>query len=115
VRSIVQRRGVPVPVSPDRLPNCRTRQQRSSGSLVPIQGGDGPSTAIRAQPSAVGDYAIDEDAAVCYIDGQIPKGPPPPQSGTIPPSFDREVIVVIRDQAYFVSAGYRRNMPIETP
>jgi hypothetical protein len=54
-------------------------------------------------------------AVLCYIDGQIPKGPPPPVLGTIPPSFDRAVIVVIDGQAELVMASYRDQVPIVAP
>ena len=81
-----------------------------------------PSTigAIRALPAVSGNpqlarYSADQSATVCYIDGQIPKDPPPPMSGTIPPSFDRAVVVVVDQNAIFVSAGYRQNLPIESP
>lgn len=71
--------------------------------------------AIAASDPQLASYPIDEEATICYIDGRIPKGPPPPQSGTIPPSFDRAVLVVIRDQVYIVAAGYRQNLPIQAP
>jgi hypothetical protein len=54
-------------------------------------------------------------AVLCYIDGQIPKGPPPQISGTIPPSFDRAVIVVVDGQSDLIMAGYRDNLPIVAP
>ena len=76
--------------------------------------------ALRQMPAvdhlaALATYPINEEATVCYVDGQIPRGPLPPPSGTIPPSFDRAVYVVIRGQAYFVSAGYRQYLPIQSP
>jgi hypothetical protein len=54
-------------------------------------------------------------AVLCYIDGQIPKGPPPPMSGTVPPSFDRAVIAVIDGQPDLIMAGYRDNLPVVAP
>ena len=60
-------------------------------------------------------YAEDEEATICYIDGQIPKGPPPPASRTIPPSFDRAVLVVVGDQTYPVTLGYSENIPVQAP
>jgi hypothetical protein len=76
--------------------------------------------AIRQLPAVANnaqlvDHADGEEAAVCYIDGQIPKGPPRPLSGTIPPSFDRAVLVVVGDQAYFIAAGYEQSLPILAP
>ena len=70
--------------------------------------------AIANNPQLAG-YAGDEDATVCYIDGDIPKGPPPPPSGTIPPSFNRAVLVVVGDQTYTVTLGYSENIPIRAP
>jgi hypothetical protein len=60
-------------------------------------------------------YSSDQAATVCYIDGQIPKGPPPGTSGTIPPSFDRAVVVVVGQDTIFISAGYSQDLPIQAP
>jgi hypothetical protein len=54
-------------------------------------------------------------AVLCYIDGQIPKGPPPQPSGTVPPSFDRAVIAVIDGQPDLIMAGYQDNVPLVAP
>jgi hypothetical protein len=72
--------------------------------------------AVRDNPQLAG-FAADQPATVCYIDGQIPKGPPPPDdpSATIPPSFDRAVLVVVGQTSVFIAAGYRQNMPIQAP
>lgn len=78
--------------------------------------------AIRAVPAARNDeqlatYPSDGAASICYIDGQIPKGPPipPDPSATVPPSFDRAVLVVIGQDTFMVAAGYRQNLPIKAP
>jgi hypothetical protein len=78
--------------------------------------------AIRRLPAArdnpqLSAYASDEPAVVCYIDGQIPKGPPPPAnpSITLPPSFDRAVLVVVGSDVLFIAAGYRDSLPIQPP
>ncbi len=73
-------------------------------------------TAVKDNPQ-VARYADSDPAWVCYIDGEIPKGPPPPPdpSATIPPSFDRALLVVAGNQTYFIAAGYRQSMSIEAP
>ena len=54
-------------------------------------------------------------AYLCYLDGEIPKGPPPAANGAIQPPFDRAVVVVIDEKHTLVMAGYRDNLPIRTP
>ncbi len=69
----------------------------------------------RLEPQRWPDLPDGHPAALCYIDGQIPKGPPPPISGTIPPSFDRAVIAVVDGQSDLIMAGYRDNLPVVAP
>jgi hypothetical protein len=99
---------------------CVTTARDDGGSVAAAF----PSTvgAIRRLPlvnnnSQLSGYAAEEPATVCYIDGQIPKGPPPPNdpAATIPPSFDRAVLVVLGHEAIFIAAGYRQNLPIQAP
>jgi hypothetical protein len=77
--------------------------------------------AIRRLPAVANNpqldtYADAQVATVCYIDGEIPKGPgSPPPPATAPPSYDRAVLVVVGEDAIFVSAGYRDRMPIQAP
>lgn len=60
-------------------------------------------------------FAPTQEATVCYIDGEIAKGPPLPANGTVPPSFDRAVVVVVGDKQIPVAFGYRRSLPIQAP
>lgn len=60
-------------------------------------------------------YSSDQAATICYIDGQIPQGPPPGTSGTIPPSFDRAIVVIVGHDTIMVVAGYRQDLPIQAP
>jgi len=56
----------------------------------------------------------DTPAAACYLDGPVPKAPPPAMDGTVQPSFDRRLVIATEGAASFmVSAGYRDNMPAE--
>lgn len=48
-------------------------------------------------------------AAVCYIDGSIPKAPP----GGEP--FDRAVVAIVNGHADLLMAGYRATLPITAP
>jgi hypothetical protein len=70
--------------------------------------------AVNSNPQLAG-FPDDASAIVCYVDGDVPKGPPPRPSGSIPPSFDRDVLVVVGDSAFQVAPGYKAALPIESP
>lgn len=54
----------------------------------------------------------DTPAAACYLDGPVPKGPPPAMDGTVLPSFDRRLVMAAEGvTSFMVSAGYSGNMP----
>lgn len=56
----------------------------------------------------------DTPATACYLDGPVPKGPPPAVNGTVQPSFDRRLVIATEGaESFMVSAGYRGNMPAE--
>lgn len=58
----------------------------------------------------------DGDDAICWIDGEVSKAPPPPESGEVRPSFDRAVVrVSASGDATLIRAGYRTDMPVEEP
>jgi hypothetical protein len=100
-------------VAPDA---CRVLARDYSGSVVAAF--SGTLGAIRLLPE-VGDnpqlagHEDGEPATVCYVDGSIPKGPPPMEDGSIPPSFDRAVMVVVGDEAFTIALGYRERIPIQ--
>ena len=86
-----------------------------AGSFVTTIGAIRAVSMLEIQPGRWPGLADSHSAVLCYIEGQIPKGPPPRPSESIPPSFDRAVIVVIDGQAELVMAGYRDQVPIVAP
>jgi hypothetical protein len=87
-----------------------------AGSFVTTAGAIRRLEPLHIEPELFTGLPDSHPAMLCYIDGQIPKAPPPPlTSGTIPPSFDRAVIAVIDGQSDFIIAGYRDNLPVVAP
>lgn len=70
--------------------------------------------AVNSNPQ-LDSYPSDEAAIICYIDGAIQKAPPPPATGPIPPPFDRAVFVVVGSTSILIAAGYRQNLPTQSP
>lgn len=56
-----------------------------------------------------------ELAALCYFDGEIPKGPPPDPSGTPQPSFDRIIVAVVDGDSTMIVAGYQDRLAVVDP
>lgn len=86
-----------------------------AGSFVTTVGSIRALDQLHIEPQRWPGIPDSHPAVLCYIDGQIPKGPPPPISGTIPPSFDRAVIAVVDGQSDLIMAGYRDNLPVVAP
>ena len=57
----------------------------------------------------------DTPAVLCYLDGPVAKGPPPPPNDPIPPSFDRAVIGMAGSHADMIVAGYRAQITVRAP
>ncbi len=69
---------------------------------------------LSVQPQ-LASYADTQAVALCYVDGAIPKGPPPGPDGSIPPSYDRAVFVVVGGHYQFLMAWYREDLPATAP
>jgi hypothetical protein len=54
-------------------------------------------------------------AVLCYINGEIKKGPPPGPNGEIRAPFDRVVIAVVDGESTIIMAGYRDRLPVQAP
>lgn len=67
------------------------------------------------QPQRWPDFAPDHPAVLCYIDGQIAKGPPPGPNGEVSKSFDRTVVAIVDGQSELIIAGYRDQLPVRAP
>lgn len=60
--------------------------------------------------------ALDPDrpAAVCYLDAPVPKGPPPAADASLPPPFDRRLVLAADGADSFVAkAGHQASMRTE--
>ena len=88
---------------------------RVVGSFATTVGASRALQAFPVSPAPWPTLSADHAAVLCYIDGQIPKGPPPLAGGTTPPSFDRGVYAVVDGQSSLVEAGYRDNLPVVAP
>jgi hypothetical protein len=56
-----------------------------------------------------------ETIVLCYLDGELPNGPPPDDGGAIPPSFDRAVVAVVNGTAVPLVLGYQNDIPVADP
>jgi hypothetical protein len=54
----------------------------------------------------------DHEAALCYVDAEIAKAPPPAPGATTSPEFDRAVFAVVDGQPVLIVAGYRDDLPV---
>lgn len=98
--------------------DCRAYADEVRGTVVASY----PSTiaairelrAVEDNPQLAG-LAEDQQATVCYVDGDIPMAPPPNAGGEVQPSFDRAVLVVIGGETVPVALGYADEIPVEAP
>jgi hypothetical protein len=71
---------------------------------------------LSGEPARWPDLAPDHPAVLCYVDGQIAKGPPSPRDGqTAAASFDRAAVAVVDGHVELIIAGYRSNLPVRAP
>jgi hypothetical protein len=56
-----------------------------------------------------------ETVILCYLDGELPKGPPPNDGGEIPPSYDRAVVAVVSETAVSLVLGYQDDISVIDP
>lgn len=56
-----------------------------------------------------------ETVILCYLDGELPKGPPPIGGGEIEPNFDRAVVAVVNETATPLLMGYRDDIAVRDP
>ena len=67
------------------------------------------------QPQRWPDLAPDHPAVLCYIDGEIPKGPPAGPNGEAPKDYDRAVVAIVDGQSELIIAGYQDKLPVQAP
>lgn len=61
------------------------------------------------------EYAGEQAATLCYVDGELSEDAAPAPSGTASPSFDRAMLVVVGDATVLVWRGYQSEMLIQAP
>jgi hypothetical protein len=88
---------------------------RVVGSFATTVGASRALQAFPVSPAPWPTLSAGHAAVLCYIDGQIPKGPPPDANGSVPPSFDRGIYAVVDGVSSLVEAGYRDHLPIIAP
>jgi hypothetical protein len=71
-----------------------------------------PSVAYNPQ---LGAFPADEEATVCYLDGDFPVTHPSPAKGESPQVYDRAVLVLVGGGVFPISFGTRENLLIEAP
>ena len=98
--------GVALEIGPD---------EQVAGSIATTVGAVRGLQKLPASPVAWPSLSADHAAVLCYIDGPIPKGPPPDANGSVPPSFDRGVYAVVDGESSLVEAGYRDSLPVVAP
>jgi len=60
------------------------------------------------------DGADGETVVLCYLDGELPKGPPP-AGDEIPPSYDRVVVAVLNEMGTPLVMGYQVDIQVTDP
>jgi hypothetical protein len=107
------------PASPSTTDPCAASATAYGGSVA----GSFVTTvgAVRAMPALhIGadrwaGLAADHEAVLCYVDGQIPMDVPSQAPGTVPPSLERAVIVVIDNQPELLVSGNSADIPVLAP
>ena len=61
------------------------------------------------------DLAPDHPAVLCYIDGEIGKGPPVGPNDEVPQAFNRAVVAIVDGDSELVVAGYQDQLPVRAP
>ena len=67
------------------------------------------------QPQRWPDLAPDHPAVLCYIDGEIPKGPPAGPNAEATKDYHRAAVAILDCQSALIIAGYQDKFPLQPP